>query len=97
MIGTPIQNWSRIDLSKELLQVRLNGNKIGQGMGKEIMGNPLNSALWLINNLSKRGYNLSVGMIILTGCVTKSVWLKELDRFSVESENLGKVSLKVRH
>ena len=95
VVGTPIQDWLRIDLSKESLNVFLNGRNIGCGIGKQIMGNPMNSAVWLINNLSKRGYNLPTGTVILTGCVTESIWLNKLDRFSVETENLGKVSVKV--
>ena len=95
VVGIPIQDWLRIDLSKESLNVFLNGRNIGCGIGKQIMGNPMNSAVWLINNLSKRGYNLPPGTVILTGCVTESIWLNKLDKFSVETENLGKVSVKV--
>jgi len=95
VIGSPIQDWSRIDLRKEVLRVFLNGTNIGCGVGKQVMGNPINAAVWLINNLSKRGYNLLAGTLILTGCVTESIWLKKLDTFSVETESLGKVSLQV--
>ena len=93
-MGNPVQDWSTIDLAQETLQITLNGNSMGAGARSEVLGNPINSATWLVNNLSQRGYVLSVGSIIMTGCVTTTIWLNEGDSLTVESKHLGEVLVK---
>lgn len=95
VIGPPIKNWSKIDLAEEKLKITLNDQYIGSGFGSTILGNPINSVTWLANNLSRRGYKLSSGSVIMTGCVTESIWLNPADKLSVESQHLGNVCLQL--
>ena len=95
VMGNPVQDWSTIDLAQETLQITLNGYSMGAGAGSEVLGNPINSATWLVNNLSQRGYVLLVGSIIMTGCVTTTIWLNEGDSLTVKSKHLGEVSVKI--
>ncbi len=95
VMGNPVRDWSTIDLAQETLQITLNGHNMGSGAGSEVLGNPINSATWLANKLSRRGYVLSAGSIIMTGCVTNTIWLNEADSLTVESKHLGEVSVKV--
>ncbi|HIO01292.1 MAG TPA: hypothetical protein EYN14_04945 [Alphaproteobacteria bacterium] len=61
-----------------------------------MLDHPFNSVSWLANNLGRRRHNLHKGAIVLTGCVTETIWLNEGEQMVVEAENLGRISVALR-
>ena len=85
------------DNRKEITgKVNLNEVFIGSGTDAAALDHPFNSVSWLANNLGRRRHNLHEGAIVLTGCVTESIWLNEGEQMVVEAENLGRVSVALR-
>jgi len=64
---------------------------LGEGNTKNVMGNPLNSALWLINKISKKGETLLKGQFISTGTCTKAHELVTETEVSADFGKIGKI------
>ena len=67
--GPAIPNWRNIALSKVTVTGYFDNKEIGQNFGSNVMGDPVNSLIWLANHLPKRGYNLKAGEWVTTGAV----------------------------
>ncbi len=67
--GPAINNWQNIDLANVVVTGYMNNKKVGQALGKNVMGDPLNSITWLANHLQKRGYVLKAGEWVTTGAI----------------------------
>jgi len=68
--GAPIADWKRHDLAAIPVRAMVDGATLASGTGAAVLGNPLNSLLWLAAALSKRGQRLRKGEIIFTGTCT---------------------------
>lgn len=67
----------------------------GKGTGKNVLQHPLNSVLYLINNLLKRGRNIFAGDIVLTGSISTTCWPEKGDNVEAKIDKLGSVSFNV--
>jgi len=63
----------KVDLAKVEAKLYFNGKVVVLGSGKNVLGNPLNSLLWLVNKALSQGETLKKGHIIITGTMTKMV------------------------
>jgi 2-keto-4-pentenoate hydratase len=73
----------------------INGELVGEGMGSDVMGHPLEPLAWLANNLAERGISLSAGMVVITGSIVPPKWLKAGDSATIAIDGLGEASLQV--
>lgn len=71
--GPPIKDWQSIELANVMVTGYMNDKKVGENLGKNVMGDPLNSITWLANHLQKRGYALKAGEWVTTGAVVGPV------------------------
>ena len=67
----------------------------GRGKGKNVLHHPLNSVLYLVNNLINRGRNLYAGDIVLTGSISTTCWPKSGDKVEAHIEKLNSVSMNI--
>lgn len=63
--------------------LHVNGVPEQRGVGADVLGNPIEAALWLANDLRRLGRGLSKGEVISTGSITGVYHAKAGDAFRV--------------
>ena len=95
VLGEPVADWRGIHLAGCRGYMEINGELVGEGMGSDVMGHPLEPLAWLANNLASRGQELKAGMVVITGSIVSPKWLKTGDSALIEIEGLGRAELSV--
>ena len=93
VIGTPVKEWRALDLAQVRARLSINGREIGSGVGRDVMGNPLNALAWLAKKLGDEGTPLRRGMIVMTGSMVPIQHPLASDRVLVEVSGLGAAEL----
>ncbi len=96
VLGEPIMDWQGIDLAASRGTMSINGETVGEGVGADVMGNPLEPLVWLANTLAADGIPIEKGALVLTGSFAPPVMLKPGDEAAVHIEGLGAAHLTVR-
>ena len=65
------------------------------GNTKIVLGNPINSLIWLLNEIKNNKMFLSFDFWVTTGSTTPIVPIKKGDHFTGSIKGLGNVSLKI--
>ncbi len=95
VLGAPVTDWSGIDLAASHGQMLVNGEVIGEGFGRDVMGHPVEPVAWLANNLARSGMGLTAGTTVLTGSFAPPYMLNAGDTATVSIEGLGEAHLVV--
>jgi len=89
----------RPDPSKHLDQVtarvKLNGKEIVVGTGEAVLGNPLNSVVWLARKLTEFGRSIRPGDIVMTGSFVRQFPLAPGDHAEADFSGIGQVAVGV--
>jgi 2-keto-4-pentenoate hydratase len=93
VLGEPVTDWRRLDLTAVTARLTINGREIGHGKGSDVMGNPLNALAWLADKLATAGTPLKRGMIVMTGSMVPIQFPAAGDHAIVEVEGLGTADL----
>ncbi len=96
LLGEPVSDWQNIDLTAVRGTMRINGKIVGEGVGADVMGHPLEPLVWLANTLAAEGVSMEKGTLILTGSFAPPAMLKRGDKSSVHIEGLGAANLNVQ-
>ena len=95
VLGEPVTDWQRIDLVAASGAMTINGQPAGEGKGGDVLGHPLEALAWLANQLAERGKSLQKDMIVMTGSIVSTKFLKKGDEVQFEIDTLGGVRLTV--
>ena len=95
VLGAPVKDWSGVDLAALKGVASINGEKVGEGYGRDVMGHPLDALAWVANNRAMRGVGLWRGDVVITGSMVTSKFPKAGDRVRFEAGALGAVELAV--
>jgi len=95
VLGTPVTQWQGIDLAALRGVAKINGKVVGEGYGRDAMGHPLESVVWVANHLARRGRGLWRGAVVITGSLVTSKFPVAGDAIRFELDSLGAVELKV--
>lgn len=79
------------DLETIEARVLINGTVAGTGLGSAVLGNPLNSIVWLSGKLAAFGLGLKAGDIIMTGSFTRQFPIQPGDAIRTEFSGIGAV------
>ena len=90
VLGAPVVDWKKLDLTTLTYRLTVNGSEIGTGKGSDVMGNPLNALTWLANKLAADGRPLKRGMVVMTGSTVPIQFPRPGDRAVVTVEGLGR-------
>jgi 2-keto-4-pentenoate hydratase len=96
VLGKQVPDWREIDLKTVRGVARLNGEVVGEGVGSDVMGHPMEPLIWLANLLAQRDVALSKGQVILTGSIIAPISLAAGDSVSFDIEGLGDVSVEIK-
>jgi 2-keto-4-pentenoate hydratase len=88
---------SDVDLTDGQIVLWVNGERVAQGSGRNVMGNPLCSLQWLANAMARRGASLKSGQIISTGTCFRSYFAQRGDRAVADFGPLGTVEVEFEH
>ncbi len=95
VLGDPVRDCSRIDLAAVRGTALINGQNVGEGYGRDVMGHPLDALAWIANHLAARGRGLWRGDVVITGSLVTSKFPKTGDHIRFEAGDLGSIELRV--
>jgi 2-keto-4-pentenoate hydratase len=72
-------------------RVIINGETAATGTGEAVLGNPLNSIVWLAGKLASYGRRLKAGEIVMTGSFTRQFPIRPGDQIETEFSSVGSV------
>ncbi len=90
VLGDPVP-LGALALDAVAATVRINGETVATGRGDAVLGNPLNSVIWLARKLREFGRSIQAGEIIMSGSFTRQFPIEPGDRVGVDFAGVGKV------
>jgi 2-keto-4-pentenoate hydratase len=89
ILGSPVP----LPAHPEAIEARviINGETVASGTGDAVLGNPLNSVVWLAAKLAEFGRSLKAGEIIMSGSFTRQFPIRPGDRIRCEFSGVGAV------
>ncbi len=95
VLGQWRRDWRNFDLAALTGIASINGEKAGEGAGRDVMGHPLDAMLWIARHLHARGAALKRGEFVITGSLITSKFPNVGDAVRFDVTGLGAVSLNV--
>lgn len=92
--GDNFYNLDFIDLTNQKVKIYVNDELIEEGNTNLVLKNPLNSAIWLINTLAKKGEPMLKGQFITTGTCTKAISAKKNSKVKADFGKLGNINFE---
>jgi len=89
VLGSPARRWPDLDLPALTGVTRLNGEEVGRGEGRAVMGHPFEALAWLANLRASLGLALRAGEFVLLGSVVETRWVSAGDEVTVAIDGLG--------
>ena len=96
VLGDPVADWHDIDLTASRGTMSINGELVGEGVGSDVMGHPLEPLVWLANTLAAEGNSLEAGALVLTGSFAPPTMMNPGDEASIHIDGLSGAQLTVR-
>ena len=91
--GENIYPINKINLGNHIVRIYNDTFLIDEGNTNKVLENPLNSALWVINQLAFKGEPLLKGQYISTGTCTKAIQVKPGNTIKADFGIIGCVKL----
>ncbi len=95
VLGPRRTDWRALDLASTPASLRINDASPEAAVTGAAMGHPLNSLVWLANQLAGRGTPLEAGLVVMTGSTLATRFPDIGDRFVYGIEGLGTVQAEI--
>jgi 2-keto-4-pentenoate hydratase len=95
IIGAPVRLTPPVALERVVARVQLNGKEVATGMGSAVLGDPLNSIIWLAGKLAQYGRSLRPGDIVMTGSFVRQFPLSPGDVATADFSSIGGVEVRI--
>jgi 2-keto-4-pentenoate hydratase len=89
VLGPAVEDWRRLDLAALVGRMSIGGRQVGEGIGADVLGHPLEALVWLADTLAARGRKLRAGMVVTTGSIVSTKWPEAGETVEVAIEGLG--------
>lgn len=76
-------------------RMHVNGESIGEGVGSDILGHPLDALAWLANLRAGQGDPLKRDSFVTLGSIVKTRWIEKGDRVEMAIDGLGAAALSL--
>tara|TARA_Y100001970_G_C14213175_1_gene848089 strand:+ start:869 stop:1681 length:813 start_codon:yes stop_codon:yes gene_type:complete len=83
------------DIKNNTTKLSLNNKIIAEGNTNNAMGDPINSLVWLANNVNLTGNFLKKNDVIITGTTLEPKWIKSNGKIKSEIKNIGTCLLEI--
>ena len=93
VVGPEVPDWVNQDLAKTPVTALVDGEEVATGNGEPVMGDPINSLLWLAQSLAVEGKSLKAGEWVSTGTCTPPVPAKAGSTITARFGEFGEVSV----
>ena len=92
VLGAQHETVGPAALREVTASMAINGRPVGEGVGTDILGEPLQALCWLANNCATLGTPLLAGDVVLLGSLVQTQWVRAGDVVTVANEPLGAVA-----
>ncbi|AHH18295.1 putative 2-keto-4-pentenoate hydratase [Nocardia nova SH22a] len=96
VVGTPTEEVWAEQLKDLTIDVFVDGEKRDSGKGSAVLGDPINSVVWLARQLKRSGLSLHPGDIVITGSVHASIALEGVSEVVARSHSHDDVVARFR-
>ncbi len=94
ILGKPVP-LGGLALSEVEAAIQINGNIVATGRGDAVLGNPLNSVIWLARKLTEFGRVIRAGDLIMSGSFTRQFPIMSGDHVHAEFTGVGVVQTEM--
>lgn len=96
VLGKPVHDWRSLDLAAIRGVLTMNGATAGEGHGRDVLGHPFEALTWLTNTVAAQGKGMKKGMVVMTGTMIATKFVKPGDVLSFAVDGLGEVAARIR-
>jgi 2-keto-4-pentenoate hydratase len=92
VLGTPVALDVRLEQLAELsVRAEVSDGRIATGSGRNVMGDPVEALVWLVNELGRAGQTLGAGQFVTTGACVAPIPVVPGDRVAADFGWLGTI------
>ncbi len=95
VLGASMHDWKQLDLAALQGVATIDGKRVGEGRGADVMGHPFEALAWVANNLASRGLGLWRSDVVITGSLIASRFPRAGQVVRFDAGDLGSVELLV--
>lgn len=95
VVGPAMKDWRHLDLANLHGTVQVNGDIVGEGEGRDVLGHPLEALRWLVNTITAQGKEIHKGMVVMTGTMIATKFVAPGDNLRFSVDGLGEVGISV--
>jgi len=95
VLGPALRDWRHLNLANLHGTITVNGEIVGEGYGRDVLGHPFEALRWLVNTVAGQGKDIHKGMIVMTGTMIATKFVKPGDNLSLVVDGLGSVGVSV--
>ena len=95
IVGSPVP-LGDLELDHVAATIQINGRTVATGRGDAVLGNPLNSVIWLARKLPEFGRSIRAGDLIMSGSFTRQFPIEPGDRVDAAFLGIGDVRIEMQ-
>jgi len=98
MLGpTAPEIWRNLELSEHKVVGWIGSKSKFEGVGSNVLGDPINALLWFLNKASKRKFVIKEGDFVTTGTTTQPMPFEMGDKIIADFGELGEVCCEIEN
>ena len=86
-------DWRAIDLSQHKVTIEAVGGEVHDGIGANVLGDPRDALLWLVQEVTGLGLTIEAGQIVTTGTCAEPLDIEPGDEVIADFGALGDVNV----
>ena len=86
-------DWRAIDLSQHKATIEAVGGEVHDGIGANVLGDPRDALLWLVQEVTGLGLTIEAGQIVTTGTCAEPLDIEPGDEVIADFGALGDVNV----